>query len=57
VNKFDLLEIEIKNPANKRVMERDLSEDNADAFIRMAVFRRGVETHFYKAVPAGTVTA
>ncbi len=52
--RFDVLEIEIKNPANKRVMERGLSEDNAEAYVKMAVYRRGVETHFYKAVPAGT---
>lgn len=52
---FDVVEIEIKNPANKHVMERDLSEDDADAYVKMAVFRRGVETHFYKAVPAGSV--
>lgn len=52
--RFDVVEIEIKNPLNRRVMDRGLSRDDADAYVKMAVYRRGVETHFYKAVPAGT---
>jgi len=50
---FDVLEIEIKNPANRRVMDRDMTKENADAYVKIAVMRRGVETHIYKAVPAG----
>ncbi len=52
--RFDVLEIEISNPRNRLLMTTDLSKEDADAYVKMAVFRRGVETHFYKAVPAGT---
>lgn len=34
-------------------MAIDLTEQEADAFIKLAVMRRGVEDQFYKAVPAG----
>lgn len=51
--KFGVVEIEIRNPENQRVMERNLSEDAAETYIKIAVMRRGVETHFYKAVSAG----
>ena len=52
---FDVMEIEIAPPHNKRVMAVDLDEKNAEAFIKMAIARRGVELHFYKAVPAGSM--
>lgn len=52
-DKFDVIEVEIKNPHTVHVMDRDKDERNAEAFIKMAIARRGVETHFYKAVPAG----
>lgn len=54
---FDVLEIEIAPPHNKRVMAVDMTEMEADAFIKIAVMRRGVENHFYKAVPAGSARA
>lgn len=50
---FDVVEIEIARPHRVRVMDRNLNEDRADAVVSMAVMRRGVEEHFYKAVTAG----
>jgi hypothetical protein len=52
--KFDVVAVNIKTAA-QRVMKRDLSIYSADAFIRFAVMRRGVDEEFYKAVPAGSV--
>lgn len=37
-----------------RVLGRDMTERDADAYVRIAVIRRGVEAHFYKAVPSGS---
>ena len=51
---FDVIEVEIKEPHRVRVMDRNMTEANAEAYIKMAVYRRGVEHHFYKAVPAGS---
>ncbi len=50
---FDVIEVQIKAPHETRVMAVDLTENDADAFIKFAVIRRGVEHQFYKAVPAG----
>ena len=50
----DVVEVQIKAPHDRRIMERGLTKENADAYIKLAVMRRGVETHFYKAVPDGT---
>ncbi len=51
---YDVIEVEIRNPKNRRVMETNLSEKNSDAFIYMAVVRRGCETHFYIKEPVPT---
>lgn len=48
---FDVLAVEIAT-GNKRVMIRDVGEKAAEAFIRHAVIRRGVEKEIYTAVPA-----
>lgn len=49
---FDVIEVEIAAPHSKRVMARRMTKGEADSFIKIAVARRGVETHFYKAEPA-----
>jgi hypothetical protein len=48
----DVMEVEIAAPHGKRLMRSGMTEKNAEAFIQMAIARRGVETHFYKAVPS-----
>ena len=48
---FDV--IEIANPENVRVIAEGKTERNADAIVKMAVIRRGVEAHFFMTVPAG----
>lgn len=49
---FDVIEVEIKAPHRVRVMDTGLTEENADAFINMAVIRRGCQDHFFmKAQP------
>ena len=50
---FDVIEIEIAAPENVRVIAEGKTERNANAIEEMAVIRRGVETHFFKTVPAG----
>lgn len=55
---YDVIEVEIANPENRRVMATGKTEENAEAYIKIAVARRGVETHFYmkrKAAPASAV--
>jgi hypothetical protein len=54
---FDVIEVEIAAPHAQRVMAERLSKDDAEAFIKIAVARRGVEKHFYKAVPASTASS
>lgn len=49
--RFDVYEVEIKNPNNRRVMKEDCSEQQAEDFIRIAVMRRGVETHIFTMEP------
>jgi trimethylamine:corrinoid methyltransferase-like protein len=53
---FDVFAINIKT-GKKRLMATNKTEDNAEAFINMAICRRGVEEEFYKAFPAGTEKA
>jgi len=50
---MDVIEVEIAAPHKVRVMATRKSKANADAFVNMAVMRRGVEHHFFKAVPSG----
>lgn len=51
---FDVVAVDLKTGA-VRVMARDKTEANAEAFVTMAVIRRGVEDEIFKAVPAGYV--
>jgi hypothetical protein len=47
----DVVEVQIKAPHERRVMERGLTKENADAYIKLAVMRRGVENQFYTTQP------
>lgn len=51
---LDVIEVQIRTPHTVRVMDRDMTERNAEAYINMAVFRRGVEHSFFTTAPAGT---
>jgi hypothetical protein len=42
-----VVEVQIAPPHERRVMAVDLTEPQADEFIKFAVMRRGVRTHFY----------
>jgi hypothetical protein len=52
---FDVVAVNIETGA-QRIMDRNKTADNAEAFINFAVMRRGVDVEFYKAVPAGSVS-
>lgn len=52
---FDVIEVEIAAPHSTRLMASGLTDENAEAFVKMAVIRRGVKTHFYRVVTAYTV--
>ena len=49
----DVLGVNIKS-GRVRVMERGLDRDNAEAYVTMAVYRRGVDEEFFAPVPAGS---
>lgn len=53
---WDVVAVNIKT-LEQRVMERGLSERNADAYIHMAVIRRGVDVEFFKRVPSASSSA
>lgn len=48
---FDIVAVNLETHA-ERVMARGLTKRNAEAYIDMAVLRRGVDAEFYKAVPS-----
>lgn len=50
---YDVIATNIQTGAI-RVMDRNKTKENAEAFIYFAVARRGVDIEFYKAVPAGS---
>lgn len=50
---YDVIAVDIKTGA-ERVMSHGKSLANAEAFIEIAVRRRGVDEEFYKAVPAAS---
>ncbi len=50
---FDVIEVQIKAPHTVRIIANRKSEDNAEAIVKIAVVRRGVEHSFFKTVPAG----
>jgi hypothetical protein len=47
---FDVIAVNIKTLA-ERIMETRLTKLDAEAFVKIAVFRRGVEEEFYKTEP------
>ncbi|MGA8615153.1 MAG: hypothetical protein WB760_26430 [Xanthobacteraceae bacterium] len=49
---FDVIAVQIKAPHTVRIMDRNMTSENAEAYIKMAVIRRGVDDEFFKAVPA-----
>lgn len=49
----DVIEVEIAAPHKVRVMATNKTVEEAEAFIRMAVIRRGVEHYFFTTAPAG----
>lgn len=53
---FDVIAQNIKTGA-KRFLDKSKSEGNADAIVRMAVMRRGVDEEFYYTVPADSEEA
>lgn len=50
----DVIEVEIAAPHRVRVMERNKTDEDAEAIIKMAVARRGVEKHFYTKTTCGS---
>jgi hypothetical protein len=49
---YDVLAISLQTK-KIRVLERDKTSENADAVIKFAVYRRGVDEEFYIKKPAG----
>lgn len=49
---FDVIAVNYVNKS-VRMMGQDKTEENAEAVQNMAIMRRGLDTCFYKVVPAG----
>lgn len=47
----DVIEVQIKAPHTVRVMATEKTKVNAEAFISMAIMRRGCEHQFYTTAP------
>lgn len=52
---FDVVAVDFRTK-KARIMATNKTAANAEAFIDMAIMRRGVEFEYYKAVPADTVS-
>jgi hypothetical protein len=52
---YDVIATTIRAPHRRRVMDRNMRGAEAEAYIKFAVMRRGVDAEFYSAVPAGSV--
>ena len=50
---YDVVAVSIAT-GRVRLIADDLTEPNADAVVRMAIARRGVENEYYIVVPHGT---
>ena len=48
---YDVVAISLTTGA-RRIMERRLTKQDADAYIAMAVARRGMDDEFFKAAPS-----
>lgn len=44
---YDVLAVQIKAPNAERIMTKGLTRENAEAYVKTAVLRRGVEEEFY----------
>lgn len=51
---FDVVATHYDDPNRRRYMAQGLNAARADAVLKMAVHRRGVEVEFYKVVPHGS---
>lgn len=49
---FDVIAVQIKAPYTVRIMDRNMTSENAEAYVKMTVIRRGVDDEFFKVVPA-----
>ncbi len=49
----DVIEVGLRAPHPIRLIATNKSEDDAEAIVKMAVMRRGVEHHFFTTAPAG----
>ncbi len=50
---LDVIEVQIRAPHTIRIMATSKDEKNAEAFIKMAVVRRGVESSFFTTCSTG----
>ena len=51
---FDVVGVQVQGQQSTiRVMGKELTRDNANAYVRMAIARRGVDEEFFAVVPAG----
>lgn len=50
---YDVIEVGMKKPHPVRIIDRDKAMKDADAIVKMAVMRRGVEAHFFTTVEPG----
>lgn len=48
---YDVIEVQIRSPHSERVMATGKTRANAEAFIKIAIMRRGVENQFYTMRP------
>jgi len=48
---FDVIATNIRTRV-PRVLDRGMTRENADAYVRMAVMRRGVEVEFLSEIPS-----
>lgn len=53
---FDVIAQNIKS-GNKRFIDKAKTESNAEAIVKMAVMRRGVDEEFYYTAPTNTIEA
>ena len=54
VEPYDILGVSLTKPNRVRVMATEKDYQNAEAYVNMAVLRRGVTEEFFVAVPTGT---
>lgn len=50
---YDVIEVGMEKPHTVRIIDTGKTMANADAIVKMAVMRRGVEDHFFTTVEPG----